>query len=259
MVERVNITTNRILLRNASCNTVFDTNNQYIRTDTCENFVVDYAVQAPRPSTISAMGECTGSLIMFDCMSTNCCFDCCFAFPEDGFVSIEPALCSQNYSESTNYSGGSKISVQPYVCIEVFQCDICCTPSFFKTYCFAPRLVDWNQGQANSGCFFFLAEPQQCFSMGDTPQPSQTGAWCQVAAGCFQAPGVNCAYNTAWYNSKPAWHTFRLDKNSYLRICRDTALCYYQYGSASTPLYNACLPVTLNFRSSGCLPLAVTC
>ena len=57
MVERVNITTNRILLRNASCNTVFDTDNQYIRTDTCENFVVDYAVQAPLAPAQSVQWE----------------------------------------------------------------------------------------------------------------------------------------------------------------------------------------------------------
>ena len=59
MVERVNITNDRIILRNASNNVAFDTDRRYVRTDNNACFVVDHSVNAPRPRSVASMGECT--------------------------------------------------------------------------------------------------------------------------------------------------------------------------------------------------------
>lgn len=291
-VERVKITPDRIVAKNTCSGIVFDTNNQYVRTDNTCAFVYDVAVPAPRPATRSSMGECAGVVLMHDyhgarsgmqsfgSVCSNCrAFDCRFSFTTSGWITVQETL----YSTSTGslYGGGSQSSRCPFYVLDVWHC--CTHPNcdvLEKVYCYAPGLMSINEGQAGSGYTWFAADPRTPLpDLNPTPQAGyvcfcyQFGccAWWYVGRGaCNWSAGAHqfgCGY---WCTKKcGVQNQFYIKNDTYSRTCINIYRCWFHvmgsYAVADNAIWNnnncaviECLPISIDFCSTKCLPLAVT-
>lgn len=285
-IERINITPTRMTAKNTCSGIVFDTCNQYIRTDTSCNFVFDYAVAAPRPAKRNAMGECMGAVLMHDyygglagynTATSTCCqaYDCSFSFTQSGWISVQTTLASS--STGTLYSGGSSSSCCPYYVLDVWHC--CTHPNcnvLEKVYCYAPGFVIWNEGQAGSGCTWFTLSPNIGLCMAPTPQGGclicafrfgccavfyNGSGTCDWSAGAHQ---FGCGF---WCTKKCGMNNqFYIKVDEYSQTCVRIYRCWpmfmMSYGSSSGSCVAdafLALPVSMDFCTSACLPLAVTC
>jgi hypothetical protein len=284
-VERINISPSRFFTRNECSNTTFDTDNQYIKTDNTCSFVFDYAVSAPRPNTQSSMGECTGTVVMHDdvawlsaCNAFGLVFDCCFAFNSSGYLTVEETLYSNGHTSNT-FNSSFWHSKQPYFVLDIYQCCMlpagatggsqgssaacfCCQ----KVYCWAPGLgfrnICRNNGQIWNKTYLY--------STGAINSNCTGFRWCGIGAcewglgDCYGMFGT--FYPGPWTNAKggkPNRFCICVNEYSqmYAQICRAWLHCIYKPMQGpqccfSTP---STLPVSLEFCTTGCLPLTVTC
>jgi hypothetical protein len=291
-VERVKITPDRIIAKNTCSGVVFDTCNQYVRTDNTCSFVYDVAVSAPRPSSRSSMGECSGVILMHDYHSLcsgmcyagsypqNCkAFSCNFSFTTSGWMTVEQTLYST--STGTLYGGGSLSSQCPFFVLDVWFC--CFHPNcncLEKVYCYAPGLMSINEGQSGSGINYFAADPRSPLpNLNPTPQGgyvcygTQFGccAWWYVGCGaCNWSAGAHQFGCGFWCTKKcGVQNQFYIRNGEYSKTCVHIYRCWYHnmkgYGmSGHLPAWCfsqsvfECLPVSIDFCSSKCLPLEIT-
>ena len=278
MVERVNITNDRIILRNASNNVTFDTDRRYVRTDDCACFVVDHSINAPRPKSISSMGECThGAYFMNDVINTQTCFDCCFSFPVTGTWRLEMSL---GFHGTPGTDGGNiSVSCNPYVRVEVWECYVnnafpttcnCNT----RRVCLDMSVVQLNNNQGTNGRAFFMIPPG----------PGKVRVGCPDTRYCWSFPS-GPPHGFPWHNGKRLtcgfwdWHSGTMFSyksghtcflicrprttsdgtiNSYVRVYRDQCVCMNHGGYIQA--YCCSLPVALSFLAftNQQLPLAYT-
>ena len=284
MVERVNITNDRITLRNASNNVTFDTCRRYVRTDDCACFVVDHSVNAPRPRSTSSMGECThGAYFMNDVINTQTCFDCCFSFPVTG--TIRPELSLGYHGQAGSIGGAVTASCNPYVRIEIWECYVndanptICNSNTLRV-CLAMGFAQINNNQGTNGRAFVMYPPgsgkvrpncstdiRYCYILPDGPPhgfPGVSGTYYHHTCGFWDY------YSAPYFSYRCGHHCFLVRGprksssgvyNSYVRVYRDEGVCgsFYTYAGGHSPI--CCdLPVALSFLASTgqCLPLAYT-